>query len=77
MGKGTEIYKEQQKQQDLFKQDTLEENAFKTEYKNLSGADGFSGDQESQDFAKISSIPEPAVNKNDGVFRFFQKKSRT
>ncbi|MBQ8912809.1 MAG: hypothetical protein IJ054_02035 [Lachnospiraceae bacterium] len=72
---GLELYKNQEKQKDLYKQEAVEENAFKTGFKNESGTDGAFDNQEAGDFAKISAIPEPAANKNGGVFRFFKKKS--
>ena len=74
---GKEIYKEQQKQQNIFRQDTLEENVFKTDFKNMPGTDESVDAQESEEFAKISSIPQPALRKNGGVFRFFKKKKLT
>ena len=73
---GLELYKEQEKQKDLYKQEVIEENASKTGLKNESDAYGSFDNKEEEGFAKISSIPQPAVQKNDGVFRFFKKNAK-
>lgn len=72
---GREIYKEreEQKQQDIFKMETVEETAYKTGFKKEAKPADSSDDQGSENFAKISSIPQPAVDKNEGVLRYFKK----
>ena len=71
---GKDIFKEikEQKQQDELMTEDVQKTAYQSELKKDDQSEEAADGQESEDFAKISSIPQSAVDKNDGVLRYFK-----